>query len=123
MPAVKNETHPDPVAELERLLPHEGSLRNRVSDADAAELVAALLDAVDDDYNPDVCPVHPNHIPNRVWNCQGCRDDEEDDRYHDSAIRRDHARGRRHRADRMGIAEVPKAHHVDWQDALEARLS
>lgn len=56
MPATKHATRPDPVAALERLLPHEGSLRGRVSDADAAELAARLEDCSEEagDYNAAV---------------------------------------------------------------------
>lgn len=103
MPAVKNETHPNPVAELERLLPHEGSLRNRVSDADAAELVAALEDCIDDGEVD--CYRHPRTSLNASGVCPQCRDEADDDR-HDRWV--------------YGNDDY---HHVHWQDKLEARLS
>lgn len=67
----------DPVAALERMLPHESPLAGRVSDA---ELIATLRDAGDAEPDDDACTRHPEWLLNRVGRCQGCAWDDETER-------------------------------------------
>lgn len=71
----------DPVAALQRLMPHEPNLSSRVSDADAQDLLDALLDAVDEDetYADGTCSLHPECMFNRAGRCQGCPADADAD--------------------------------------------
>lgn len=69
-----------PVAALERMLPREGPLAGRVSDADAAELIETLLDSCDTEPVDGACECYPDWLLNRAGNRQGCESDDAMDR-------------------------------------------